>query len=269
MIDGEPIIEVRDFSYAIGGKRILDRVTLDVRRGEYLSVIGPNGAGKTTLLKCMDRILSGGTGSVSIGGRPLAEHSQKALARIVAYVPQADGRYAPFTVREFVTMGRYPHLSPFTSIGSTDRAAVDRALEMTDTARFADRRHSSLSGGEAQKVHIAAALAQEAEVLLLDEPTTFLDPHHQEEIGAILARVNRASGTTIVAVTHDVNRAALSSTRIVALKAGRIVYAGSPRGVMTGDVLAALYDKTFLFASHPRTGTPMIVPDTGDHDDAT
>ncbi len=256
----DPVIEVRDFSFRLAGKQILCDVSLAVGRGEYLSIVGPNGAGKTTLLKCVDRILSGGTGEIRICGRPLRSYRQRELARRISYVPQADGRVSPFTVEQFVLMGRYPYLSPFSTIGKEDRQAVREALEITATGQFAERLLDSLSGGERQKVYIAAALAQGADVLLLDEPTTFLDYRHQAEIEALLVRANTQSGLTVVAVTHDVNHAVLQSDRVLALREGSVAFCGRPDEIMDPNVLEQIYGVSFLLVAHPRAPFPMIVP---------
>jgi iron complex transport system ATP-binding protein len=253
-------IEVRGFSLRLGGKEILRDVAFEVRSGEYFSIIGPNGAGKTTLLKCLDRILTGGSGEIRVLGRPLAEYRQRDLARHMSYVPQADGRQFPFTVEQFVLMGRYPYLSPFSSIRPEDRRAVDEAMQLTGTAPFADRQLDTLSGGERQKVYIAAALAQGAEILLLDEPTTFLDYRHQAEIRNVLVRANAGSGVTIVTVTHDVNRAVLDSDRIMALRDGTVAFCGGPKDVMKPEVLERIYQTSLLLVEHPNTGLPVIVP---------
>lgn len=257
----QPAIEVHGFSFSIEKKPILRDVAFSVMQGEYLSVVGPNGAGKTTLLKCLDRILVGGEGEIVVFGRPLTQYRQKHLARRLSYVPQADGRVFPFTVEQFVLMGRYPYLSPFTSVSKSDREAVCNALAVTHTAEFADRLLDTLSGGERQKVYIAAALAQGADVLLLDEPTTFLDYRHQAEIRDLLARVH-AAGTTIVTVTHDANRAALDSDRIVALREGTVVFRGAPAELMTAGVLERIYGTKLLLVDHPGTALPVIVPST-------
>jgi iron complex transport system ATP-binding protein len=256
---GPNAIEVRAFSFSLGEKAILRDVSFEVAQREYVSIVGPNGAGKTTLLKCLDRICEGGTGEVSVWGRPVSSYRRKELARRVSYVPQADGRVFPFTVEQFVLMGRYPYLSPFTSVRREDRQAAREALEWTHTAPFAGRLLDTLSGGERQKVYIAAAVAQGADVLLLDEPTTFLDYRHQAEIRDLLARLN-AAGKTIVAVTHDVNRAALDSRRIVALREGRVVFCGEPIALMAPDVLRDIYGAELLLVAHPHTGLPVIVP---------
>jgi iron complex transport system ATP-binding protein len=254
------VIEIQHFSFRLGKKQILREVSFAVAEGEYLSIVGPNGAGKTTLLKCIDRLLTGGSGRIEICGRPLASYSQKQLARLIGYVPQGDGRGFAFTVEQFVLMGRYPYLSSFSPAGKEDQRAVREALELTGTTEFAQRLLETLSGGEHQKVMIAAALAQGARILLLDEPTTFLDYHHQDEVQALLGRVNRQSGTTIVAVTHDVNRAALESDRIVALRGGEVVFCGPPPEIMTAQVLRRIYGSSLLLVDHPSGGLPMIVP---------
>jgi iron complex transport system ATP-binding protein len=254
------VINVRDFSFRLGKKEILRDVSFSVEEGQYLTIIGPNGAGKTTLLKCLDRILTGGSGTIEVFGQPLEHYSQKELARRISYVPQADGHVFPFTVEQFVLMGRYPYLSPFATISPEDRQAVHEALEQTGSTEFAQRMVGTLSGGERQKVFIAAALAQGAGVLLLDEPTTFLDYRHQAEVRELLWRVNRQSGVTIVAVTHDVNSAAMESGRIVALREGRVVYRGTPQEVMNPDVLERIYGTRLLLVDHPVTGLPLIVP---------
>ena len=256
----DTVLDVRGFSFRLGRKEILRDVSFSAARGEYLSIVGPNGAGKTTLLKCVDRLLVGGTGRIDVFGRPLESYAQKELARRISYVPQADGRVIPFTVRQFVLMGRYPYLSPFSSIDKEGRNAVDEALDMTGSAEFADRRLDTLSGGERQKVYVAAALAQGSDILLLDEPTTFLDYRHQAEIRDLLSRVNQQSKATIVCVTHDLNRAVLDSDRIVALGAGRVLFSGPPAEIMKSDVLERLFQTPFLLTPHPQTAIPVIVP---------
>ncbi|MBN2473852.1 MAG: ABC transporter ATP-binding protein [Pirellulales bacterium] len=254
------VIRLQSFSFRLGDKPILRDVSFAVEKGEYLAIVGPNGAGKTTLIKCLDRLLTGGTGEIEICGRPLRKYSQKQLARLISYVPQADGRVVPFTVEQFVLMGRYPYLSPFSAVSHEDRRAVAEALQLTGTAEFAARLLGTLSGGERQKVYIAAALAQGAEIVLLDEPTTFLDYRHQAEVTALLGRIHRSAGVTIVAVTHDLNHAVLESDRIVALREGRVAFCGPPVEIMRPDVLRKIYGTSLLLVEHPQVGLPVIVP---------
>ncbi|MGD0516278.1 MAG: ABC transporter ATP-binding protein [Thermoguttaceae bacterium] len=254
------VLEARNFSFSLGGKEILHEVSFSVRRGEYVAIVGPNGAGKTTLLKCFDRLLSGGSGELKIEGRTIKRFRQKELAGLVAYVPQADGRTIPFSVEEFLLMCRYPHLSPFSPASGKDRQAVREAMSRTNTSEFAGRAISTLSGGERQKVYIAAALAQGAHIWLLDEPTTFLDYNRQNEILALTARVNKEFGVTILAVTHDLNHAVLEADRVVALKEGRVVFDGTPAEIMKPDMLGRIYDTQFLLVDHPGKKISMIVP---------
>jgi iron complex transport system ATP-binding protein len=256
-----PLVRVRDFSLELSGKQILRDVTLEVAEGEYVSIVGPNGAGKTTLLKSIMRILAGGTGEIFVAGRALDDYSQRELAQVVSYVPQADGRMLPFTVREFVMMGRYPHLSPFSMPTSDDDAAVSCAMVMTGCMAFADRSLDTLSGGERQGALVAAALAQGARLLLLDEPATFLDPRHEAEMAALLRRVNSETGVGILAVTHDVNAAALRSDRVVALVDGRVAFTGTGRELMTDEVLERVYGRRFVMVEHPTAHMPVTVPD--------
>ncbi|MBN1591073.1 MAG: ABC transporter ATP-binding protein [Pirellulales bacterium] len=259
-------IDVRDFSISLAGRRILNSVSFSVRRGEAVTIVGPNGAGKTTLLKCLAGLLSGDSGEIQLDGQPLADYGRKRLARRMSYVPQADSQPVPFTVEQFVLMGRYPYLSPFSPVSREDREVAHQAMAATDTAQFAPRRLDTLSGGERQKVYLAAALAQAAEILLLDEPTTFLDYHHQEDICRLLRRSARSAGLTMISVTHDVNRAALESDRIVALRRGRVVFVGTPREIMRPEVLGEVYGCQFVLVEHPHSGMPMIVPQSPPED---
>ena len=256
----ETAIEVQDYSYSISGKQILSQVSMVVRKGENVSIIGPNGAGKTTLLRCIDRVVTGGKGRISINGRSIDDYRQKEIARIIGYVPQTSRNIFPFTVREFVLMARYSFFSPFSSVSKADETAVEQALHMTGVEKWARRNMSTLSGGERQKVLIAGALAQGAEILLLDEPATFLDPYYQDEVYRLLCRLNESSGVTIVSVTHDINNACFFSRRIIALKNGRIVFQGPSEEVMDNEILHRIYNRDFLFVPHPHRELSVIVP---------
>jgi iron complex transport system ATP-binding protein len=256
-----PILEIASYHFEMSGREILRDISFSVREGEYVSIVGPNGAGKTTLLKCVSRIHKGGRGRIAVAGKNLDAYSQRDLALEVSYVPQAEGRHAPFTVDEFVLMGRYPYLSPFSAPSPADIAAVREALEVTGTAVFADRFLGTLSGGERQKVYIAAALAQQSRILLLDEPTTFLDPRHESDIYRLLASVNRERGVTIVSVTHNINSAVLTSRTILALKSGAVAYCGPAEEFMNGNILEGIYDKPFERMNHPRYGRTIIAPE--------
>jgi len=255
-----PILRVCNYRFSVDGKVILRDVSFEVAPGEYVTIVGPNGAGKSTLLKCLMRILRGGAGRIEVAGRPLQSYTQRQLARRIGYVPQADGRTAPFTVEQFVLLSRYPYLSPFSAASRRDRQAVHAALETTDTMELAGRRMETLSGGERQLVYIAAALAQEADILLLDEPTTFLDYRHQTAIRRVLSRANQQHRVTILAVSHDVSAAALESHRILGLCAGKIVFCGTPEQLMRPEILRRIYHTEFLLVDHPQSPLPVVVP---------
>ena len=256
-----PVIQINNLSLYISNNKIIDNVSFDIYEKDYLSIIGPNGAGKTSLLKCLMRIYSFSEGDIFFQGNPIKNFSQRNLAKQISYVPQSDGRTLPFTVEEFVMMGRYPHLSPFTSFSSEDKKAVRESLELTNAIQMSERLLFTLSGGERQTVFIAAALAQGADILLLDEPTTFLDPKHEQDIYHILRRINKELGITIVSVTHDINSAVLQGERIVILKNGSVQFEGEAIEIMDEKILAPAYDKDFTFLKHPLTGQTIIAPE--------
>jgi iron complex transport system ATP-binding protein len=254
-------IETVDLSFSVSGKRILDNLSFSVSAGRRLFIVGPNGAGKTTLLRCLCRIISDFDGVIKIKDNEIKNYSQKKLASVATYVPQSLPADIRFTVRQFILMARYPHLSPFSVISPGDEKFASDAMEMTQTAGFAERVMATLSGGERQQVSIAAALAQQAEIFLLDEPATYLDYKHQRDIHSLLMKINKTFGTTLVCVTHDLNSAVLNADSIIALRDGRIVFTGSPDEIMDEKILEEIYSKKFSFANHPVTGQKLIVPD--------
>ncbi len=259
--ENSPLLAIDDLSVSLGGKDILRGVSFAVEPGEWVAVAGPNGAGKSTLLRRLARVLPSfaGTGSVLLDGRPLDSLPRRTLARDLAFVPQLEEGENPFTVREFVLLGRYPHLSPFTSIGPADREAVAAALDATGMEGFAERRMDTLSGGERQRAAVAGALAQGAPFLLLDEPTAHLDPRHQDEVLDLLSRLN-ARGTALLTVTHDLNAAASRARRVLALREGRVAWFGPAAGFLEQAVLEPLFGKRFSFAVHPADGRRVALP---------
>lgn len=254
------LFSVRNLTLRTGTKTLLDEISFDVRPGAYLAIIGPNGAGKSTLLKCLDRILLQWSGSITLEGTSIRRIAQKKLARRIAYVRQSSQPVFSFTVRQLVEMGRYPHLSPLAPVSEEDARIVHEAMDTMEVAHLADRYADTLSGGELQKVQMATALAQQADVLFLDEPTTYLDYKHQSEIGSILRNLNQSHGKTIVEVTHDVNRAVLDATHVVALSEGRIVYDGNPKFLMQPENLRRIYQVDFQLIDHPTLPLKIVVP---------
>jgi len=256
----DTILRACAFSFHVGLTPILSHVSFSLRRGHFTSLIGPNGAGKSTLIKCIMRILTGGTGSITLAGRLLWEYSQRELARYVGYVPQGDNLpEIPFSVRRFVEMGRYAHTDPLTGGGAKGRHIIDRVMDQTDTTRLADRRFDTLSGDE-HLLAFTAALAQEPELLLLDEPTAFLDYRQKADVLALLGQLSHGREVTVLAVTHDVNEAALFADDVLAMRDGKVVFAGTPDELMKPEVLQSIYDTSLLLSPHPETGNPIVVP---------
>jgi iron complex transport system ATP-binding protein len=255
-----PAIEVRDLEVTVAGTTILEDISFSVSNGDSLSVIGPNGAGKSTLLKALDDLLEPDRGQVLINGTPLADMNRRELARTVSYVPQDDARHLPFSVGSFVHMGRYPHLRGWGALTAEDLAAVRSALEVTETTLLAERPISSLSGGERQRVLIAAALAQGGSILLLDEPTAFLDYRHQVQILDLLERLRASAGRTIVTVTHDLNNALAASSTVLALRQGRVAFHGPCAEVVSEERLADIYGTSFELVPCAERSLPLVLP---------
>jgi iron complex transport system ATP-binding protein len=241
---------------------VLDEVSLEVRRGELCGLLGPNGSGKSTLLKVLAGVLRPWAGCVALFGADVGALSPRAIARRVAVIPQGVSLLFPFTVAEIVGMGRHPHLGRFEREGPHDRDAVRDALDETDTAALAGRAVDELSGGERQRVVIARALAQEPEVLLLDEPTTHLDINHQMEIFELLARLNGERGLTVLAVSHDVNVCAEYCRRLLVLKHGRLVGDGTPRELVTAELVRDVYGAAVQVLANPTSGAPLVAVDS-------
>ncbi|MDR1921540.1 MAG: ABC transporter ATP-binding protein, partial [Candidatus Adiutrix sp.] len=246
---------------SFGGPAILKDLSFELQPGQYLSVIGPNGAGKSTLLKCILRLHDRGrlTGNIFVKGRHLNKYGQKELARLISYVPQAGGWIPPFTVRELMRLSRYPYAASASGLNRGDRLAVERALELTGMGELAGRHLKTLSGGERQKAYLAAALAQSPEALLLDEPASFLDPRHASELSALLRKLNRQEGLTMITVTHDLNHPLGSGGLALALKEGRRVFFGDVSGLLEEAVLETAYQHKFIFLTHPVTGGPVVL----------
>jgi iron complex transport system ATP-binding protein len=255
-----PKIAVEGLSVRLGEAEVLHEVSMAVGAGEFLTVIGPNGAGKSTLLRCLDGILEPSAGSVLVDGRPIAEIGRRELAKTVAYVPQPDAGLLDYTVRSFIEMGRYPHVGVWAALTEADARAVRNAMELTGVAGLADRSVASLSGGERQRASIGAALAQGGSILLLDEPTSFLDYRHQVQILDLLDRLHRESGLTIVTVTHDLNSTVAFSDSVLALKDGEVAATGRPAELLDADVLKEIYGAEFRLIAGGHRGLPLVVP---------
>ena len=254
------LLQSENVSFRYHGPWVLRHVSFNVEKGSFVGILGPNGSGKSTLLKIMDGILTPREGRATMDGRDIGTMSRRDIARRAAVVPQDYTGIFTFTAREIVLMGRSPHLDPWSFEGKRDHEIVSRVMAQTDTQGFADRSLDQLSGGERQRVLIARALAQEPRVMLLDEPTAFLDIRHQVEIMNILKLLNKEEGLTVLAVTHDINLASLYCDRIILLNGGTIHAEGPPAEVMTADNIEAVYGLPVVSGSHELTGRPVIMP---------
>ncbi len=224
-----------------GRTEVLHGVTLEIERGEWVALIGPNGAGKTTLLRAVAGLVPC-SGLVQVGGRRLAELTRRELARQIAVVPQQPSTPDWLTVSEYVLLGRTPHLGLLSNEGADDLAAAERALRRLDLLEVASRRLGTLSGGELQRVVVARALAQEASIVLLDEPIASLDIGHQQQMLELLDELREESSLTLVAAVHDLTLAAQYADRVVLLVRGEVVADGAPDAVLTEEALSLHYD---------------------------
>ncbi len=236
-------IELDDVTVSLGGREVVRDVSAVVARGEWVALIGPNGAGKTTLLRAVAGLLPH-EGRVSLLGRPETGLDRRELARILAVVPQTPETPPWLTVAEYVLMGRTPHLGRLAREGEADRDAAARALDRLELEALADRTLGTLSGGERQRVVVARALAQEASIVLLDEPTAALDIGHQQQALELLDGLRGPDGLTLVAAMHDLTLAAQYADRVLLLSEGRIVADGAPADVLTEAALAEHYGAT-------------------------
>ena len=247
-----------------GSPWVLDGLTFQVQAGEIVGIIGPNGSGKTSLLKLLTRVLRPQAGAVRLFGRDLISLPQATVARQAALVPQDSQQIFPFTIAETVLMGRFPHRrhrSPVPGTGwesPEDLLIADQAMREMDVVHLAGRLISEVSGGERQRAIIARAIAQDPHVLLLDEPTAFLDLNHQLEICRILRRLNQERRLTVVLVSHDLNLASQYCDRLMLLREGQVFRIGTAREVIRPEVLEAVYQCQVLVDPHPESGLPRV-----------
>ncbi len=233
------LIAVENLHAAYGRTEVLRGVSLAIRPGEIAGIIGPNGCGKSTLLRCLVKLHPFSKGRVQIDGRDLPQWNPRELARFMAIVPQAIPEVTELTVREFVALGRHPHMKWLASPSHKDREAVDDALALCELGALAGRPLNELSGGERQRARIALAVAQRPAIMLLDEPITFLDIRHQLEILDLVARLSTDRGMTAIMVLHDINLALRYCEQLIALKDGKVLAAGPAEKVAVPETLAS------------------------------
>jgi iron complex transport system ATP-binding protein len=238
---------------------IVKDLNIEIPDQKITAIIGPNGCGKSTLLKTLTRIIAPQSGTVVLDGKQIFNENTKVLARKMAILPQTPESPGGLTVGELVSYGRFPYQKGFGHLTKKDYEVIDWALEVTGTIEFKYRPVDSLSGGQRQRVWIAMALAQETDIIFLDEPTTYLDMAHQLEVLELLQKLNVEQGRTIVMVLHDLNQAARFADYIIALKDGKIVKAGNGDEVMTRDVLKQVFHIDAEIGRDPRTNKPICL----------
>jgi len=256
-------LEHASYTYPAHETHALQDVSINCRRGELYAIIGPNGSGKSTLLRLLLGAIQPTAGTATFLDRPVHSWDRRELARRIGVVPQADETTFPIAVRDLVAMGRYPHLGAFRREGAEDRQAIQSALQRCDVAHLEDRLITNLSGGERQRVRIARALAQEPEVLVLDEPTASLDIGHEMVVFELLSEL-RHDGVTIVLATHNLNLAARFASRVLLLDRGHVVAENTPAVVFDRDRIEAAYRWPVAIYSHPGpgadSGAPQVTP---------
>lgn len=251
-------IEVSEVGFGYGRDRLFDGLSLEVEAGEFLSVIGPNGAGKSTLLRLIAGLLEPQAGRVRLFGNDLKSLGRRRVAQLVGVVLEDGGVAFNYPVSELVMMGRTPYLGPFQQPGRADRGAVERALELCDVAALRDKGIAEISAGERQRAVLARALAQEPQLLLLDEAFSHLDIAHQHSTLRILRELNRA-GRTVVLLSHDLNLAAAAGRCVLLLHQGRVAAYGDTAEVLTADNLKRAYGIEPVVFAHPQTGRPQVL----------
>ena len=255
-----PTLSAQDLVLSYGERIVVDGLSLTLPAGRITMIVGANACGKSTLLRSMSRLLAPKKGHVLLDGKEVHRMPPKQLARTLGLLPQSPVAPEGITVADLVGRGRHPHQRMLARWNAEDDAAVAAALDATETAGLAERSVDELSGGQRQRVWIAMALAQQTDVLLLDEPTTFLDVSHQVEVLDLLTDLNRSRGTTIVMVLHDLNLAARYADHLVAMADGKILAAGTPAEVLTEDNVRAVYGLENRVITDPASGKPLVLP---------
>ncbi len=254
-----PLLSAREITVGYGGEPVIPSLSLDVLAGDFMVIVGPNGCGKSTLLKSLARVNRPSTGRIDLDGADVHRMRGRQVARRISLLPQSAAAPEGITVAELVARGRHPHHTLLRQWSADDERAVADALERTQLTDLADTSVDSLSGGQRQRVWVAMVLAQDTEVILLDEPTTFLDIAHQYELLELFADLN-AEGRTIVAVLHDLNQAARFASRLVVMRDGRVHGDGAPDEVVTSDLVREVFGLGADVVDDPQSGTPMVVP---------
>lgn len=253
-------LQTDEVSLGYGGREIVSSLSLQIPTGKVSVIIGANGCGKSTLLRGMARLLTPTHGAVILDGKSVHSTPSKEIAKVMGLLPQAPSAPEGITVADLVGRGRYPHQGWFRRWTPADDRAVTEALIATDTLTLADRPIEEMSGGQRQRVWIAMALAQETDVLLLDEPTTYLDLSHQIEVLDLLTDLNRRRSTTIVLVMHDLNLACRYADHLIAMRDGQVVAGGAPAEVITPELVQDVFGLAASVIDDPVSHTPTVIP---------
>ncbi|SFS04204.1 iron complex transport system ATP-binding protein [Microbacterium sp. cf046] len=253
-------LEAEALTLAYGDREIVRALDLRVPPGRITAIVGANGCGKSTLLRALARLIAPRAGRVVLDGTPMHARPSKEIARVLGLLPQSPVAPEGIAVADLVGRGRHPHQRMLSRFSAHDYAVVAESLAATGISEFADRSVDELSGGQRQRVWIAMALAQETDILLLDEPTTFLDVAHQVEVLDLLTDLNRDRGTTIVMVLHDINLAARYADHLFAMRDGEVIAAGAPSDVVTSGLIRDVFDLDALVIGDPVSGTPIVLP---------
>ncbi|RFA15407.1 hypothetical protein B7R21_05175 [Subtercola boreus] len=241
-------------------RTIIHGLDIQIPDDSFTVIVGPNACGKSTLLRSLARVLAPTAGSVVLDGRDIAKYPSKEVARRVGLLPQTSVAPDGITVLDLVSRGRFPHQSMLRQWSVDDESAVAEALAATNVTELSGRSVDELSGGQRQRVWVAMALAQQTPILLLDEPTTYLDIAHQVELLDLFSRLNRESGHSLVAVLHDLNQAARYATHLVAMKDGRVVREGAPNDIVTAELVEHVFGLRCRIIEDPESGTPLVIP---------
>lgn len=256
----EAVIKAKGLVFGYKDQEVLRQLDIEIPAGAFTAVVGPNGCGKTTFVKQVIKSLKPKSGDLFLFGKPISSYSYKALGKIVAYVPQATEIGFDFTVEEVVVMGRYAHLKRFQSEGVEDRKIVEKAMKATGVWALKDKFANELSGGEQQRVVVARALAQEPKLLILDEPISHLDLHHQVELMELIRSLAKEQGITVVAIIHDLNLAMDYSDYVMMMKSGRVHAFGKPQETISAKSIRSIYNLEVCMIENPVTGNPHVIP---------